>query len=74
MNLEPRLIGAVIGSLIALGIGGGGLAFAQEDPTTTAPPAPEAPADPAPDDSREGCDKEDRASTTGDAPAGPTSL
>ena len=46
MNLQPRIVGATLGALAALAVGGVGLAWAQEAPTTpsTEAPATEAPA------------------------------
>ena len=78
MKLTPRMIGAVIGSIAALSVGGTNLAFAQGDPSTTTPPSTEAPATPAPDNdgdgSRDGagCDHADGGSSS--ASTGQTSL
>ena len=47
MNVKPRLVGALIGSLAAFAVAGAGFAGAQETPTTD-PPASEAPATPTP--------------------------
>lgn len=49
MNLQPRMLGAALGAVAALAVGGVGLAWAQEAPTT---PSTEAPAaeTPAPGD------------------------
>lgn len=46
MNLEPRILGATLGAVAALAVGGVGLAWAQEAPITpsTEAPATEAPA------------------------------
>ena len=77
MNVSPRLVGAVLGSLAAFGVAGVGLAGAQETPTTD-PPAAEAPSttapDPtAPDDARPGRENcEDKEAGSSDAPAGDT--
>lgn len=49
MRTRPRLMGALVGSLAAFALAGGGLALAQESPGTTEPPAAEAPATTAPD-------------------------
>ena len=63
-SIRPKLIGALVGSLAAVAVAGGGLAFAQESPSTTEAPATEAPTTeapttPAPDDDagpgRDGC-------------------
>jgi hypothetical protein len=34
MNLQPRILGATLGAVAALAVGGVGLAWAQEAPTT----------------------------------------
>lgn len=46
MNLQPRILGATLGAVAALAVGGVGLAWAQEAPTTpsTEAPSTEAPA------------------------------
>lgn len=41
MNLQPRIVGATLGAVASLAVGGVGLAWAQEAPTT---PSTEAPA------------------------------
>ena len=53
MSLSPRIAGAAVGALAALGFGGASLAWAQEAPT--APPT-EAPAE----DATPPADKDDR--------------
>lgn len=70
MNVRPRLVGALLGSLAAFGVAGVGFAGAQETPTTTAPPAAETPSTtPAPGPDRSGhCDHDGGAAPT-DAPA-----
>ncbi|MGH9177794.1 MAG: hypothetical protein ACRD0N_04475 [Acidimicrobiales bacterium] len=64
-SIRPKLIGALVGSLAALAVAGGGLAFAQESPSTTEPPTAETPATPAPDSDpdpgREDCPEKDGA-------------
>lgn len=72
-SIRPKLIGALVGSLAAFAVAGGGLAFAQESPSTTEPPAAETPATPAPDrdagPGRAGCHHGDGA---GDSSSGDT--
>ena len=38
MSVRPRLVGALLGSLIGFGVAGAGFAGAQTTPTTAAPP------------------------------------
>ena len=49
MNLQPRIVGATLGAVAALAVGGVGLAWAQEAPTTPSTEAPAAEAPPAED-------------------------
>lgn len=49
MSRRTRLVGALVGSLAAFTLAGGGLALAQETPSTTEAPAAAAPATTAPD-------------------------
>ncbi|HVM04155.1 MAG TPA: hypothetical protein VM242_03185 [Acidimicrobiales bacterium] len=58
MNLQPRILGATLGAVAALAVGGVGLAWAQEAPTT---PSTEAPSTDAP--------ATDEAPATDDGPA-----
>ena len=57
-TMKTRAAVAAIGALAAVGIGGAGLAWAQNDPTTSAAPASEAPAQEAPQQPEpdDGCD------------------
>ena len=57
MNLQPRILGATLGAVAALAVGGVGLAWAQEAPTT---PSTEAPSTEVPPT---------EAPATGDGPA-----
>jgi hypothetical protein len=60
MSVSDKLAGAVVGAIAAVGVLGAGWAFAQETPSTTAPPTTEAPSQDAPADGhRDGrnCDK-----------------
>ena len=60
MSVSDKIAGAVVGAIAAVGVLGAGWAFAQETPSTTAPPATEAPSTGAPADApRDGrnCDK-----------------
>lgn len=70
MRMRPRVIGALVGSLAAFAVAGGGLAFAQEAPSTTEAPDATAPDTTAPDAADPGrgggdCHHDDG----GDAPA-----
>ena len=49
MNLSSRIAAAAFGAAVTVGVLGASWASAQEEPTTTAPPAAEAPAEEAPD-------------------------
>ena len=49
MNLSSKLAAGALAAAATLGLLGVGWASAQEDPTTTAPPATEAPAEEAPE-------------------------
>ena len=68
MNLKPRILGATLGAVAALAVGGVGLARAQEVPTTpsTEAPSTEAPAtDDGPAADRDGCPEKGDGTGTG---------
>jgi hypothetical protein len=87
-SIRPKLIGALVGSLAAVAVAGGGLAFAQESPSTTEAPAAEAPATEAPTTEapatpdpdgdarpgRDGCPDKDGATEEGATSGDTTSL
>ena len=68
---SSKIVGALIGAVAALSIGGVGLAFAQEAETpTTEAPAVDAPA--TPEERPEDCPEKDGRGRSGDADASST--